>query len=531
MSQTLPSNPIDIVSAIVEINDHQNSTFEKEIDESENIELQFQRFSASVRADKSIFHTRPTKPLLPPLSEKLDYANTVSNQSENEASAKYRQMFFNATDYVGLFVVNRPTQTTETGVETIRDTEHKFQDLFSDIEDARQFLKDTLENDLGLIGNALSKYMQHRLELLQKTHEQNVSHVRRAYRAKLADHIARITFDVQKEREGRLQKIKYNHEQQIMALENAIADGKGLFRHADANILKLRDHVPRLQLLMKRHGIIDIETGVVVLHVIDDQRVRQSELLEHYQKVLQARDNKIKHLREQLKKLQGELAYKNEIKTICLEKLNKSVNAEFSEVDLFDNNVGNQKSSASKPSKPSARTPQISSAATLGNGQAKRSGLTESQQNSYRSNFEQNSKYLAKTYSRAATALSSMGDGNLSEIMFNDSYDFQTSNHMSQIDQVHQLFESKIIQMNEAHLAKVASITKSTEEIENALCSKFYSIQEANLKANSVLNQSGKTRFVISETAKLLFPLKTKFGIPTATQCDRDAEDPFVPMV
>nr|KAJ3422841.1 hypothetical protein HK105_006056 [Polyrhizophydium stewartii] len=173
----------------------------------------------------------------------------------------------------------------------------------------------------------------------------------------------------------------------------------------------------RLQTTMKRNGISDTEAGATIYQTIDDQRVKQSELLEHYQRALQLRDDKIRHLHEQLSKLEGLLRYKG---------------TQTNVVDSVDIQVAQSK-------------PEMLRAA----------------------------------------------------------------------------YESRIAQIKAMHRTTANALIEETRGLDDQFKAQFAAIcQEA--RDASVLKRIGQTKFVILETAKLLFPSKPLMGIPCETQCDLD---------
>nr|KAJ3422840.1 hypothetical protein HK105_006055 [Polyrhizophydium stewartii] len=167
-----------------------------QVDESGDIEEQFLNFSRSIQRHGLLSAVATDDTDQRRLSVSVSLRQT-SHYGTTEAARLYRQLFFNSVDYVGLFRVNRPAQTEETSVGSVKEVRRMFEDLILDIEEAKDQLGAALEDDVHAVVTSLSEHMRVRLESLKRSHDMDVSRVRRAYRARLADCIAQITFDAE----------------------------------------------------------------------------------------------------------------------------------------------------------------------------------------------------------------------------------------------------------------------------------------------------------------------------------------------
>eukprot|EP00842_Homolaphlyctis_polyrhiza_P000983 jgi/Hompol1/1886/HPOL_005772-RA len=531
-----------------------------QIDEDGDIEQQFLNFSQSIRRHGLLDHNAqmaeqsslfPAKIVEKSLVERLPRTQS-SVPSAFEASDLYHEMFFCAVDYIGLFLVNRPTQTEETTIEAVKDVKNMFEQLILDIEDAKVQLEETLDEDLDVIVRSLAAHMKQRLKMLKDDHISDISRIRRAYRVRLSDKIAQMASKAEKERERLIQEVQRDHETRVSALESDIYEIKKESRHRGDELVKMRSALLRLQNILKRNGITDTEWTTTVFQTVDDQRVRQSELLDHYQRVLQARDDRVRHLEEQLWKLEETLKYKGDMRSV---KQAREREQEVNKQRKMANLKAGQASIDFSAMSSMSSTRDLG--ATMGGGGALSMSRTSKnfksrQQTPHNQPFapgasmSMNRGSLQHQMSMREDAIIEL-DGSASRMSISSPYGKPHGEHLqissasppsrnqtaqgrelfdsmtttSKADHVRMVYEDQLQRMQEEFEQKKTQILQEIAEIDEAGREQFRQLQD-EVKKTAMLKQVSTTKFVMLETAKVFFPSRVFVGIPASVQCDLD---------
>ncbi|KAJ3247497.1 hypothetical protein HK104_007798, partial [Borealophlyctis nickersoniae] len=258
-----------------------------------------------------------------------------------EEREPYGDLLNASVEYLALFKASRPGQTEVTVVEDMKVAEDLFAQLqqvffyFSslcgldilgdggvgillliiaivfppipfpqptqEVQDARSHLRFSLQEDIAATVRTLCDHMSTRVTHLRAAHERDMARVRRSSRAALADAIARIAYAAKKDREADLARLDQLHQDMLKQQEVRVFELKKESRKTADNISKLRAQIAKAQILLKKHGVTETDA----YQIVNDERVRTDDLIDHYQSMVSTREDKIKQLTDDLTKLEA----------------------------------------------------------------------------------------------------------------------------------------------------------------------------------------------------------------------------------
>ncbi|KAI8807962.1 hypothetical protein BJ742DRAFT_853883 [Cladochytrium replicatum] len=201
-----------------------------------------------------------------------------------------------ATKPEGLFRSSRAFQTIDTKIEDVKKVESFFLELNQALQSARDELQIHIDEKANGQFKNLVQSMQNRVNVLWKLHQRRLDDIQRANRSRLADAIARIVADAERERRVLLEQIYRDREDKATENTEQLFQLKREKRKKVDEIAKLSHKAAKYHILLKKHCLTEA--------LIDDERTRSENIVEHLQATVQLREDKITELTKHIEALE-----------------------------------------------------------------------------------------------------------------------------------------------------------------------------------------------------------------------------------
>ncbi|KAJ3215605.1 hypothetical protein HDU67_000203 [Dinochytrium kinnereticum] len=223
-------------------------------------------------------------------------------EKEAEAAGQppYKDLLNSAMEYVALFRVNRPAQSDSCSMMEVRNTEDLYLDLLQDVRDAMLDIKSAFDSKVAKSIRDLGTWLSERAVRMERAHVHEVEMARSAFRARLADVLATLAFEAQEELKRELSVKEKEYARKIAETDSDIFKAKKDAHQKAYEVSKLRTHVARYQVLLRKHSITESDAYLT----IDDERIKTEDVIEHYQNTLAGKEAKLAELTSQLRHLE-----------------------------------------------------------------------------------------------------------------------------------------------------------------------------------------------------------------------------------
>ncbi|KAJ3329499.1 hypothetical protein HDU76_007787 [Blyttiomyces sp. JEL0837] len=212
----------------------------------------------------------------------------------------YKQILEGSVEYVALFRANRPAQSDVSMLPDIRITEEIYEELLDEVRSTIYDIKSKYKGNLSMAIKTLSGWLTERLEYVKKIHMRQLDTVKSAFKSRLTDALCRVVHSSRLQLKEKLKNVEKEHEENLKNLDEEIFNAKKDAYKKSYEISKLRTHVARYQLLLRKQGITENEDYFQV----DDEKIRTEDVMEHYQNLLIQKEDKIKEMITQLIQLE-----------------------------------------------------------------------------------------------------------------------------------------------------------------------------------------------------------------------------------
>ncbi|KAI8850639.1 hypothetical protein BC829DRAFT_388564 [Chytridium lagenaria] len=224
----------------------------------------------------------------------------LEEEPSEKTAPPYKDLLNSAMEYVALFRVNRPSQSDSFSVQEVTHTEDLYLDLLQDVRNAMLDIKSTFDSKLSKSIKDLALWLSKRASKMEHAHIHEVEIARSAFRARQADTLSRMSFDAEKNLKRILKLKETECSKKIIEIDREIFKTKKDAHQKAYEVSKLRAHVARYQMILRKHGITESDAYLT----IDDERIKTEDVIEHYQNTLAARESKVAELTHQLNQLE-----------------------------------------------------------------------------------------------------------------------------------------------------------------------------------------------------------------------------------
>ncbi|KAJ3219576.1 hypothetical protein HK099_004653 [Clydaea vesicula] len=207
----------------------------------------------------------------------------------------FQEILQSSVEYFDLERTNRPIQTDTTQIEPLKLVSIQFADLIKEVENWQNFLPLNYAEQQICTTEELTNTMNDVLKKQEKIHRQNIDRIRRAYRTKLNDSVARIVYEAKKEKESvevylREQQKLINEEKEsnLLELRNKINNCKN-------ELSKLKTQTVKYQILLRKNGIFDTEA-----YTMNDEKIRAEDLIEYFQQTISLKEDRLKEVKDNI---------------------------------------------------------------------------------------------------------------------------------------------------------------------------------------------------------------------------------------
>ncbi|KAJ3024986.1 UNVERIFIED_CONTAM: hypothetical protein HDU68_007581 [Siphonaria sp. JEL0065] len=218
---------------------------------------------------------------------------------QEEESSSYKEVLQSCMEYVALFRVNRSAQSDVSEVNDMRYIEDVYVSLLEETYEIIKTAKATFNGNITESIKALTQKLMDQANHLHETFLGKIETLNCAYRSRLLDKLSWVSYRSQANLRKALNTMEESHRKTMTNLEKSILKGKKDSYDRASDIAKFRTQITKYTKLMRKHGIVDHDDYIS----IDDEKIKTDNILDHYQKVLFNRQEKIKKMKHQIKEL------------------------------------------------------------------------------------------------------------------------------------------------------------------------------------------------------------------------------------
>ncbi|KAI9346240.1 hypothetical protein BDR26DRAFT_1005387 [Obelidium mucronatum] len=218
---------------------------------------------------------------------------------QEEESSSYKAVLQSCMEYVALFRVNRSAQSEVSEVNDMRYIEDVYVSLLEETYEIIKAAKATFNGNITESIKSLTQKLMDQANHLHELYLNKIEMLNCAYRSRLLDKLSWVSYRSQMSLRKSLSTLEESHKKTMSNLEKNILKGKKDSYDRASDISKFRNQVTKYTKLMRKHGIVDHDDYIS----IDDEKIKTDNILDHYQKVLFNRQEKIKKMKHQMKEL------------------------------------------------------------------------------------------------------------------------------------------------------------------------------------------------------------------------------------
>ncbi|ORY24651.1 hypothetical protein BCR33DRAFT_860183 [Rhizoclosmatium globosum] len=204
-------------------------------------------------------------------------------------------------EYVALFRVNRFQQSEVSEVNDMRYIEDVYVSLLEETYEIIKTAKATFNGNITDSIESLTQRLMDKANDMHRQYQEKIELLNCAYRSRLLDKLSWISCKSESSLKKSLLELEQSHKQTMSKLEKNILKGKKDSYDRASDITKFRNQVDKYTKLMRKHGIVDHDDYMSM----DDEKIKTDNILDHYQKVLFGRQEKIKQMKKQMKELES----------------------------------------------------------------------------------------------------------------------------------------------------------------------------------------------------------------------------------
>ncbi|TPX77955.1 hypothetical protein CcCBS67573_g00760 [Chytriomyces confervae] len=224
-----------------------------------------------------------------------------------EQSTDYQRVLQSAMEYVALFKVNRPVQSDYSAIGDMRHVEEVYLNLLEETYNIMTAAKTTYNGNITESIKCLTEKLMAKVNDAHANYNQALEKMDSAFRSKLLDSLSRVSFVCKSGLQNQIETLEQNHKAAMSQMEHEILKTKKDTYDRINDISKMKVQISKYTKLMKKNGIHDPEDYMT----IGDEKIKADSILEHHQKLIVTREQKLKSMKTQIKDLQEILTHQN----------------------------------------------------------------------------------------------------------------------------------------------------------------------------------------------------------------------------
>ncbi|KAJ3290998.1 hypothetical protein HDU79_002767 [Rhizoclosmatium sp. JEL0117] len=198
-------------------------------------------------------------------------------------------------------VLQRFQQSEVSEVNDMRYIEDVYVSLLEETYEIIKTAKATFNGNITDSIESLTQRLMDKANDMHRQYQEKIELLNCAYRSRLLDKLSWISCKSESSLKKSLLELEQSHKQTMSKLEKNILKGKKDSYDRASDITKFRNQVDKYTKLMRKHGIVDHDDYMSM----DDEKIKTDNILDHYQKVLFGRQEKIKQMKKQMKELES----------------------------------------------------------------------------------------------------------------------------------------------------------------------------------------------------------------------------------